>query len=225
MNKTTKYLFVPFTDENSYFINNYNLCHTTGGLQIYLGDDEFKHSYEDCLFVHFDKTKIHKFDERLAFFKFGDNYLEDYEISPSEHMIIFKIDKSYRTSIESFKKGKYSEMYSTKVIDLFFSKESMDFYLKYKGTPITTSIKKTVIGSGDKQEEIKQLVINNPKVLDYIPSLEAEFKNIVLSKYHVLKKSEELQLILSYLYMVNKKYIDELESKPLMKDEIFNYKE
>lgn len=225
MNKTTKYLFVPFTDENSYFINNYNLCHTTGGLQIYLNDDGFKHSYEDCLFVYFDKTKIHKFDERLAFFKFYDNYLDDYEISPGEHMIVFKIDKSYRKTIESFKKGKYSEMYSTKIIDLNFYRDFSDFYLKYKGISVTTSIKKTMIGSGDKQEEIHHLVVNNPKVLDYIPSLEADFHNIVLSKYHVLKKSEELQLILSHLYMVDKKYIDELESKPLMKDEIFNYKE
>lgn len=225
MNKTTKYLLVPFTDENSYFINNYNLCYTTGGLEIYLDDHNFKHNYEDCLFVYFDKTKIYKFDERLAFFKFCDNYLEDYEISPSEHMIIFQIDKSYRKTIENFKEGKYSEMYSRKIIDLNFYREFSSYYLKYKNISITTTIKKNIIGSGDRQEEIKQLIINNPGVLDNIKSLEAEFKNIVLSKYHVLKKSEELRIILSHLYMVNKKYIDELDSKPLMKEEIFNYKE
>lgn len=224
MNKTTKYLFVPFAEEKKSFITYYNICYTAGGLKIFLDDANYEHNHEDCLFVYIDRTKVYKFEDILLFFRFYDTYLEDYPISSTEHMIIFKIDKSYRKTIEMFKEGKYSEMYDNRTIELFFSANHKSYYLKYKGVSITTSIKKTVIGSGDKQEEIKKIVIDNETILNNIRSLELDYKHLVLSQYHVLKKSEELQCILSCLYMVNPKYIKELDSKPLMEDEIFNYK-
>ena len=216
MNRTSKYFFIPFTDESYAFINNYNACHNNNGLRIYLDDIECASYHEDCLFVCFDKSKIHKFEDRLNFFKFTDSYIDDYEVSLSEHIIMFRIHKKYRHVKELFLKGQYSKMYNDKIIDNHFSNHS-SYFLKYKYIPISVKSKKI--------ENEVELSIDNEYVIDDIISLETTYKDIILSPYHVLKKSEELKLILSKLYNVNIKYLDELDSIPLEEQEIFRFKE
>lgn len=219
MNRTSKYFFIPFTDESYAFINNYNACHNNNGLRIYLDDIKYAGDSEDCLFVCFDKVKIHKFEDRLNFFKFCDSYVDDYEVSLNEHVILFKIDKKYRHIKELFLKGQYSKMYSDRIIESHFSNHS-GYYLKYKHTPISVKSRKLL-----EREDKTELYIDNEYIIDNIISLEDTFKDVVLSPYHVLKKSKELRLILSKLYKVNLEYIDELDSIPLEEQEIFRFKE
>ena len=219
MNRTSKYFFIPFTDESYAFINNYNACHNNNGLRIYLDDIGYSGDSEDCLFVCFDKVKIHKFEERLNFFKFCDSYVNDYEVSANQHIIIFRIHKKYRHTKELFLSGQYSKMYSDKIIESHFSNHS-GYYLKYKHTPISVKSRKLI-----EKENVTELFIDNEYIIDGIISLEDTFKDIVLSPYHVLKKSKELQFILSKLYNVNIEYIDELDSIPLEEQEIFRFKE
>ena len=219
MNRTSKYFFIPFTDESHAFINNYNACHNNNGLRIYLDDIEYSQYNEDCLFVCFDKTKIYKFEDRLNFFKFADNYVFDYEVSANQHIIIFRIHKKYRHIKELFLSGQYSKMFSDKIIESHFSNHS-GYYLKYKHTPISVKSRKLI-----EKENVTELFIDNEYIIDAITSLEDNFKYILLSPYHVLKKSKELQFILSKLYQVKLKYIDELDSIPLEEQEIFRFKE
>lgn len=219
MNRTSKYFFIPFTDESYAFINNYNACHNNNGLRIYLDDIGYSGDSEDCLFVCFDKVRIHKFEDRLNFFKFCDSYLDDYEVSANEHIIVFKIHKKYRHIKELFLSGQYSKMYSDKIIDNHFSNHS-GYYLKYKHTPILVKNKKIL-----ERENATELYIENEIIIDNIGSLRDTFKDVILSPYHVLKKSKELKFILSKLYNVNIDYIDELDSIPLEEEEIFRFKE
>lgn len=219
MNRTSKYFFIPFTDESHAFINNYNVCHNNNGLKIYLDDIKYSGDSEDCLFVCFDKVKIHKFEDRLNFFKFCDSYVDDYEVSLNEHVIVFKIDKKYRHTKELFLKGQYSKMFNDRIIESHFSNHS-GYYLKYKHTPISVKSRKLL-----EKENVTELFIDNEYIIDAITSLKDTFKDVVLSPYHVLKKSKELQFILSKLYGVKLKYIDELDSIPLEEQEIFRFKE
>ncbi len=54
INKTTRYLFVPFAFQDKAFISNYNMCHK--GLKIYLDDTGYDDEYHnDCFYVYFDK--------------------------------------------------------------------------------------------------------------------------------------------------------------------------
>jgi len=219
MNRTSKYFFIPFTDETHAFINNYNACHNNNGLKIYLDDIEYSGFNEDCLFIYFDKNKIIKFEDRLNFFKFCDSYVTDYEISATEHLIIFKIHKKYRHVKELLLSGQYSKMYDERIIENHFANHS-GYYLKYKHIPISVKSRKIL-----EKEEKTELYVENEYVIDSIDSLEDTFKDVFLSPYHVLKKSKELKLILSKLYKVNLKYIDELDSIPLKEQEIFRFKE
>ena len=219
MNKTSKYFFIPFTDESHAFINNYNACHNNNGLKIYLDDIEYGGSNEDCLFVYFDKNKIIKFEDRLNFFKFCDSYVTDYEISANEHLIIFRIHKKYRHVKELLLNGQYSKMYGERIIESHFANHS-GYYLKYKHTPISVKSRKLL-----EREEKTELYVENEYVIDSIDSLKDTFNDVFLSPYHVLKKSKELKLILSKLYKVNLEYIDELDSIPLEEQEIFRFKE
>jgi hypothetical protein len=110
-------------------------------------------------------------------------------------------------------------MYSDKIIESHFSNHS-GYYLKYKHTPISVKSRKLI-----EKENVTELFIDNEYIIDGIISLEDTFKDIVLSPYHVLKKSKELQFILSKLYQVNLEYLDELDSIPLEEQEIFRFKE
>lgn len=219
MNRTSKYFFIPFTDETHAFINNYNACHNNNGLRIYLDDIKYAGDSEDCLFVYFDKAKIHKFEERLNFFKFCDSYVDDYEVSANEHLIIFRIHKKYRHVKELLLNGEYSKMYEERIIESHFANHS-GYYLKYKHTPISVKSRKLL-----EREDKTELYIDNEYIINNIISLEDTFKDVILSPYHVLKKSKELRLILSKLYKVKLKYIDELDSIPLEEQEIFRFKE
>lgn len=219
MNRTSKYFFIPFTDESHAFINNYNACHNNNGLRIYLDDIEYSQYNEDCLFVCFDKSKIPKFEDRLNFFKFTENYVFDYEVSLTQHVIVFKIHKKYKFVKDLFLLGEYSKMYSDKIIDNHFSNHS-GYYLKYKHTPISVKSIKIL-----EKEDTLGISIENEYIIDNIISLKDNFKHILLSPYHVLKKSKELKFILSKLYQIKLKYIDELDSKPLEEEEIFRFKE
>lgn len=219
MNRTSKYFFIPFTDETHAFINNYNACHNNNGLKIYLDDISYKDFNEDCLFVCFDKIKIYKFEDRLNFFKFTDSYITDYEVSANEHIIIFKIHKKYKHIKELFLLGQYSKMYGDRIIENHFSNHS-SYYVKYKHTPISITSKKIL----EKENKI-ELFIDNEYIIDNIDSLENNFKDLILSPYHVLKKSKELKLILSKLYKININSMDELDSIPLEEQEIFRFNE
>lgn len=217
MNRTSKYFFIPFTDESYAFINNYNACHNNNGLRIYLDDIKYAGDSEDCLFVCFDKVKIHKFEDRLNFFKFCDSYVDDYEVSLNEHLIIFRIHKKYRHTKELFLKGQYSKMFNDRIIESHFANHS-GYYLKYKHTPISVKSRKLL-----EREDKVELYVDNEYIIDGIESLKDTFKDVILSPYHVLKKSKELRLILSKLYKVNMKYIDELDSILLEEQEIFRF--
>lgn len=220
INRTTKYFFVPFAEENSSFISNYNICYKNDGVRIYLDDLEKKDDYgEDVLYVCFNRNKIIRFEERLTFFKFADNYITDYFLSDLEHIIVFKIPKKFRETFTFFYNGEYSKMYDNKTIELCFKNHS-DYFLKYKSIPITINNIKILTN-----DTIYTTEIENLGILNNIISLEKEFNNIILSPYHVLKKSKELQEIISKVYNINKKYIHELDSKPILSQEILRYKD
>lgn len=207
INKTTKYFFVPFSEESSSFISNYNICYKNDGVRIYLDDLEKKDDYgKDTLFVCFDRNKILRFEEKLTLFKFTDNYIIDYPLSESKHIIVFKISKKYRKTFDFFYNGEYSKMYDNKIIENCFKNHS-NYFLKYKSIPIT-------------MDNIKIFNIkNNDTVL-----LETNFQNIILSPYHVLKKSKQLTEILSVIYNVDKNYFYELDSKIDLFQEILRNK-
>lgn len=219
INRTTKYFFVPFSEESSSFITNYNICYRNDGVRIYLDDLEKTDDYgQDTLYVCFDRNKILRFEERLTFFKFADNYIADYPLSESKHVVVFRIPEKFRKTFSFFYNGEYSKMYDGKTIELCF-KDSKEYFFKYKSIPVTVNNIKIL----DK-DNLYTTEIENIGVLKNILSLEKDFSNIVLSPYHVLKKSKELIEIISKLYSVDKRYIDELDSKPIISEEVLRYK-
>lgn len=200
INKTTRYLFVPFAYQDKAFISNYNACHK--GLKIYLDDtgtdDKY---YDDCFYVYFDSSKIIKFEERLLFFKMCDCYVKDYQISETEHIIIFKYLEQFKDTVIAFVSGWYHLMYDNKIIETYFSKHA-DYFMKYNDVPITEK---------------------NISVLENLDSLYKDYKLIQLSPYHVLKRSDELKTLVSRLYGVDKEIIPDLESKPIFSQEVFRW--
>lgn len=200
INKTTRYLFIPVVFQEKPFISNYNLCHK--GLSIYLDDTGTDDDYCDgCLYFYFNTTKIPKFEERLLFFRMTECYVKDYVISETEHMIIFKYPDEFQSAFMAFISGWYHLMYDSKIIETYFSKH-MNYLIKYKDIQIT---------------------LDNYEILENIDSLEKEFKNIQISPYHVLKKSKDLETLLSKLYNVDKKFLTDLESKPKFSEEVFRW--
>lgn len=200
INKTTRYLFVPFAFQDKAFISNYNMCHK--GLKIYLDDTGYDDEYHnDCFYVYFDKTKILKFEERLLFFRLCNCYVKDYEVSPTEHMIIFKYGEEFKRTMTAFLHGWYHLMYEDKIIETYFSKH-MDYYMKYKDISIT---------------------LDNIHILRDVESLHKEYKHIQLSPYHVLKCSKELKKMISILYNVDEEDLVDLESKPVFSKEVFRW--
>ena len=219
INRTTKYFFVPFSEESSSFITNYNICYKNDGVRIYLDDLEKTDDYgQDTLYVCFDKNKIVRFEERLTFFKFANNYITDYLLSDTKHIIVFKIPEKFRKTFSYFYNGEYSKMYDNKTIELCFKKHN-DYFLKYKSISVT---KDNIIFLKDKN---KIIGIEDMGILKNIDFLEKDFNNISLSPYHILKKSKELVEIISKLYNIDKKYIVELDSKPILSEEILRYKD
>lgn len=202
INKTTRYLFVPFAFQDKTFISNYNACHK--GLKIYLDDTGIDDEYcNDCFYVYFDKTKIVKFEERLLFFRLSECYVRDYEISSTEHMIIFKYREEFKDSVIAFLSGWYHLMYDRKIIETYFSKHA-DYYIKYKDVSVTKE---------------------NIHVLQNLSSLENHYKYIQVSPYHVLKNSKELRELLSLLYNVDEEILKSvgLDSKPVFSEEVFRW--
>lgn len=212
INKATKYLFVIFSEESSKFINYYNICNKNNGLKIYIDDFGKEKNYsENVIYLCFDKNNILNFEEKLIFFKFTDNYIDDYIIPDNKHVIVFKISEKFLKSFKHFYKGEYSKMYDNKLIELYF-KSYKDYYLKYKSIKILNDIKFS-----------KDKIIEDLGVLKNIKSLEKEINNIYLSPYYVLLKNKELTEIISNLYNTDKKHILELESIPILEQEILRY--
>lgn len=203
MNKTTKYLFVPFAYESSSFIDNYNECHA--GIDLYLDDDGYKNDYKNCVFVHLTKNKINDCDARIKAFSFEDNYMCDYPVEESEgkeHMIVFKVRDKFIKTFNHFLNGNYFRMYNTETINKYFFQHNT-FFMKYKGISITAS---------------------NIKILTKdVESLEQAFKHFYLSPYHVLIGSHELRKLLAEILNVDHTLVKELESVPYMHEEVFRY--
>lgn len=124
-NKTRKYLLPCLREYGNTFITKIN---NVFKVAVGIGDiivDQTAIHYERHIFILIDTTIAPKhFMNFLEWVKNEPMYEEDYvydNIQKSDyHMVVLKFPEKYYDSFETFKKGKYSEMFNEETIHRFF---------------------------------------------------------------------------------------------------------
>lgn len=123
------------------------------------------------------------------------DYIYDIEKSCCSHMLVLKFPEEFKNIFKSFKQGKYSEMYSDKIISKYFPNSNLSKLFKNPSTNITTS---RTLGSN---LEIHGVLYKNSEYKEeFIKSIKKDFEVDVL-------ESE----------------VSELDYPPVLSEEIFNY--
>lgn len=124
-NKTSKYLLPILKEYGDVFTGKFNAI-----FKVACGTGDFvvQHSginYERHIFILIDTTiSTKQFLAFMDWIKFQPYYENDYvygNIQKSKyHMVVLKIPEKFYESLETFKRGKYSQMYSYKDIGRYF---------------------------------------------------------------------------------------------------------
>lgn len=203
VNRTSKYLYSWFSDEDLDFRRQYN---NVKKKSLYIGDDGYTKEtgikYSNHMYVLFDSKSVGKnFSEILTYFRTIDIYEDDYYVDESSHMVVFKLNEQFRLALLHFKRSRYSKMYPKTYYDKYFNK-SEKYALKYNDVPLT-------------EEDLNKLIEKK--------SFQEIQKDITFSPYSVLTKSEKLKNIMEILYET--KFTKEMELGPSinLEEEIFRY--
>lgn len=128
-NKTKKYLSPCLKEYGEEFISKFNSVFKVamGIGDIVVGNRGFKH--EKHLFILLNtKVATKFFTDFLKWIRDQSMYEGDYVFGDirksTHHMIIIKFPESHWGSFDTFKIGKYSEMFTKDVIDRFFEKHT-----------------------------------------------------------------------------------------------------
>lgn len=81
------------------------------------------------LFILVDSTVLPKEFERFkSWITYKSFYITDYQYEENKHMFVLEIPRELLLSYEKFIKGKYSEMYTPKEVEEYFSDKESDEY-------------------------------------------------------------------------------------------------
>jgi len=124
-NKTRKYLLPCLREYGEVFINKIN---NVFKVAVGIGDiivDLSTEGYERHIFILIDTTIATKFflnfiDWIRVQHMYEEDYVYDNIQKSSFHMVVLKFPEKYYDSFETFKKGKYSEMFNKETIAKFF---------------------------------------------------------------------------------------------------------
>ena len=137
----------------------------------------------------------------------------DYEYE-NYKVIIFKLNEPFSTAMKELKQSNYSKMYDKGMVDFCF-KSTKDWY---------------IIFADDNQIIKFPLFVNNKMAdLEYLKNrwdeINAEdfYKNLIISPFHMINKSENLKLLLEHIYGAKIPKENELVTKINLKDEILHY--
>lgn len=125
-NRTRKYLLPCLRNYGETFTNKFNsVFKVAAGLGDIVISNRGIRKYERHLFILIDSSIATKhFNIFIDWVREQDVYEDDYvfgDIQKSNlHMVIVKFPEQFYNSFETFKKGKYSEMFNKETIDKFF---------------------------------------------------------------------------------------------------------
>lgn len=126
-NKTRKYLLPCLKHYGEPFIHHIN---SVFKVAVGIGDfivDKCGVTHEKHIFILLD-TKIANpfFKKFITWIKeqpmYEDDYVFDNIQKSTYHMVVLKFPEQYYSSFQTFKQGKYSQMFNQETIDLFFEK-------------------------------------------------------------------------------------------------------
>ena len=80
-----------------------------------------------------DKTFLPKeFEKFKSWIKYKEYYITDYQYDEDKHMFVIEIPKTLEYALEKFNQGKYSEMYTKKELDKFFTSKDEGYLVLTK---------------------------------------------------------------------------------------------
>ena len=221
-NRTTSLLLPFYSNFGFEFIQCFEQVIGKGAsnIRLYLGDADYNSSFlnmnklleDNIIFVQILEEPFN-FEKYLLQFQTHPNYVTDYEYE-NYKVIVFKLNEPFSTALRELKKSNYSKMYEKGIVDYCF-KVTKDWYLLY--------VK-------DDKTIIFPLFVNNKKVdLEYLKNKWDDikaigfYKNLIISPFHVLNKSEDLRLLLGHIYGAEIPKENELITEINLKDEILHY--
>jgi len=221
-NRTTQLLLPFYSNFGNEFINNFTniIGSKAENIRLYIGDSKYSSSYkeknvfinEPIIFVQLLEEPFN-FEKHLLYIQSHQNYITDYE-QENYKIIVFKLDEPYLTALKNLKQSKYSKMYNDSLLDKFFS-GTRDWYLMY-----VDDYKSVIFNTTVNRKEVTET-----QMRDKWESIGAEnfYKNLILSPYHVFKKSENLRILLEIIYNAKIPEENELVSEIKLEQEILNY--
>ena len=221
-NRTTQLLLPFYSSFGNEFINNFTniIGSKAENVRLYIGDSKYSSSHKDknafinepIIFVQLLEEPFN-FEKYLLYIQSHQNYITDYE-QDDYKIIVFKLDEPYLTALKNLKQSKYSKMYDSFILDKFFS-GTKDWYLMYVDDYKSVIFNTTVNGKE----------ITETQMRDKWESINAEnfYKNLILSPYHVFKKTKNLKTLLEIIYNTEIPDENELVSAIKLEQEILNY--
>lgn len=223
-NRTTALLFPFYSNFGSEFINSFDniIGKSTSNIRLYIGDAKYSSSFlnfhklleDDFLFVQV-LEECFNFERHLLLIQSHENYITDYE-EDNYRVIVLKLNDPYVKALREFKQSNYSKMYNQALVDNYFS-TSRYWYMMYANDSRT--VKFDVLTNG-KETTLEQME-------DKWNAINAKdfYKNLIISPYHMFRKSENLRKLLSIVYNSKIPKENELITKINLKDEILNYED
>ena len=221
-NRTTSLLLPFYGSFGKEFINSFTSVIGEGAknMRLYLGDAKYSRSFlnfndllqDEIIFVQLLEEPFN-FEKHLLLMQSHQNYITDYE-EENYKIIVFKLDEPYTTALRELKQSRYSKMYNQALIDAYFSGTKywylmyVDDYKAVRFDVLTNGKETTIEQMRDKWEELN--------ASDF-------YKNLVISPYHMFRKSENLRQLLEIIYGAEIPKENELITKINLKDEILNY--
>ncbi len=128
-NKTKKYMFPCLIDYGNTFREKISGAYKVA---VGIGDMILKRRnvlYEKHLFVLFNSNVSPNFFKEFLFWirkqtMYEDDYVFGNVQKSTLHMVVLKLPPQYHTSLEAFKRGEYSKMYSMETISWLFDERS-----------------------------------------------------------------------------------------------------
>jgi hypothetical protein len=131
-NKTRRFLLPCLKEYGQEFLFRMNnVFKVAAGIGDMIIENNGVNKYEQHIFVLLDSTIASKyFEEFIIWIKEHHSYEDDYvfgDIQKSNlHMVVLRIPDKYQPSLEHFKRGKYSKMFSKDTIDTYFQATNSD---------------------------------------------------------------------------------------------------
>lgn len=202
-NRTWKYLFPSLKSHGDFLLKNLSKLFKLG---VGIGDSNIKIEEGNCIYILIDvkiplssEEEIKKYTENFA--KFLDwvsyqhyyvrDYLFDNMCGSEKHMVVLRLPMLHDIAYIKFIRGKYSEMYTSKVIDKYFNLKSnpnknieKEINNKIKNTRSILKKDKEYIQAfcdivnKDFNTEVTPYIYRNAE-LDYPPTLKDEVFNYI----------------------------------------------